>query len=66
MGAFIKVLITSIFIAYIAVKWTGPSFDPGKLYQYLAASINLAPEDTFRVWSLIVAKMHISCRHDFD
>lgn len=31
MGTFIKVLIASIFIAYIAVKWTGPSFDPESL-----------------------------------
>ncbi|XP_015252948.1 PREDICTED: hydroxysteroid 11-beta-dehydrogenase 1-like protein [Cyprinodon variegatus] len=31
MGAFLKILILSISVAYIAVKWTGPSFDPASL-----------------------------------
>ncbi|KAM4574982.1 hydroxysteroid 11-beta-dehydrogenase 1-like protein [Fundulus diaphanus] len=31
MGMFIKILIASICVAYLAVKWTGPTFDPESL-----------------------------------
>uniref|UniRef100_A0A8C6PWT1 Hydroxysteroid 11-beta dehydrogenase 1 like n=1 Tax=Nothobranchius furzeri TaxID=105023 RepID=A0A8C6PWT1_NOTFU len=31
MGPFAKILIGSISVAYFAVKWTAPSFDPGSL-----------------------------------
>ncbi|XP_072245858.1 hydroxysteroid 11-beta-dehydrogenase 1-like protein [Leuresthes tenuis] len=31
MGSFTKILIASIFVAYIAVKWTSPGFDPESL-----------------------------------
>lgn len=31
MGQFAKFLLVSIFVAYIAMKWTAPNFDQGKL-----------------------------------
>ncbi|XP_012736367.2 hydroxysteroid 11-beta-dehydrogenase 1-like protein [Fundulus heteroclitus] len=31
MGTFVKILIASVLVAYFAMKWTGPSFDPESL-----------------------------------